>query len=130
LQQDLDLWAEAVRQVARETNTPLVDLNARSASAVRALGPMTSARLAQQPPPPEVASVLLTGASAPVPAAPSAPASVPAAIQKNAAVEPLGQARTSFDYTHLGREGADFFAAIVAQELAVAVPGTRRLIIP
>ena len=48
----------------------------------------------------------------------------------NAAAEPLGEARLAFDYTHLGREGADLFAAIVAQELAKNVPAMRHLLVP
>ena len=38
--------------------------------------------------------------------------------------------KAAFDYTHLGREGADFFAAIVADELARQVPALRRNLIP
>lgn len=131
LRRDLEAWAEAVRTVARETNTPLVDLNARSGDVVEALGPMLSARFAQLPPSPEVAAALLTGTtvSAGAPAAGPVPAP-PAPAQNNAAVEPLGQARISFDYTHLGREGADVFAAMVAHELVLAVPALRPLIVP
>jgi lysophospholipase L1-like esterase len=42
----------------------------------------------------------------------------------------LGQARVAFDYTHLGRAGADFFAAMVAQELAKNVPAMRHVLVP
>ena len=54
----------------------------------------------------------------------------PAAAQNNAAVEPLGQARIAFDYTHVGRDGADFFAALVTRDLIAAAPSMRRLLIP
>ncbi|WP_425985478.1 rhamnogalacturonan acetylesterase [Brevundimonas sp. TWP1-2-1b1] len=131
LQNDLEPWAEAVRRVAQETQTPLVDLNTSSAAAVQALGPMMAARFAQSPPSPEVAAALLTGTTipgstgvTPTPATPAVPA------QNNAAVEPLGQARVSFDYTHLGREGADFFAALVTRDLILAVPALRRVLVP
>ena len=131
LQNDLVPWAEAVRRVAQETQTPLVDLNAASAAAVQAMGPMMSARFAQSPPSPEVAAALLTGTTipastgvTPTPATPAVPS------QNNAAVEPLGQARVSFDYTHLGREGADFFAALVTRDLILAVPALRRVLVP
>jgi lysophospholipase L1-like esterase len=132
---DLEPWAEAVRAVAKETGTPLVDLNARSAAAVQALGPALSTRFAQVAPSPEVAAAALAGTtiagSTGVPAAPTpGPAVAPAAAQDNAAVEPLGQARLAFDYTHLGRTGADFFAAMVAQELAKNVPQMRKLLVP
>lgn len=130
LQNDLEPWAEAVRGVARETNTPLVDLNRASAETVQALGPVLSARFAQAAPSPEVAAALLTGttiaANTGVPAAPGAPAVAP----NNAAVEPLGQARVAFDYTHVGRDGADFFAALVTRDLIAAAPSMRRLLIP
>lgn len=131
LQNDLEPWAEAVRRVAAETGTPLVDLNARSAAAVQALGPVLAARFAQVPPSPQVAAAALTGttlaASTGVAPAPAAPA--PAPPSDNAAVEPLGQARLAFDYTHLGRAGADFFAAMVAGELARSAPETRGLLV-
>jgi lysophospholipase L1-like esterase len=132
LANDLQPWAEAVRAIAAETGVPLVDLNARSAAAVQALGPTLAARFAQLPPSPEVAAAALTGTTIPASTgAPFAPAATAgAAAQHNAAVEPLGQARLAFDYTHLGRAGADFFAAMVTQELAKNVPGMRRLLVP
>lgn len=141
LQNDLVPWADAVRAVAAETNTPLLDLNAESAAAVQALGPMMSAQFAQAAPSPEVAAALLTGTTiaastgVPVTAAPAAPPAgqtppAPTTLQNNADVEPLGQARISFDYTHLGVTGADFFARMVTKELAIAVPALRRNLIP
>jgi hypothetical protein len=98
---------------------------------VQALGPALSARFAQAAPSPEVAAALLTGttiaSNTGVPAAPGAPNPT---AQNNAAVEPLGQARVSFDYTHLGRNGADFFSALVTRDLIEAAPAMRRLLIP
>lgn len=138
LQNDLIPWADAVIAVGRETNTPVVDLNRASAAAVQALGPSLSARFAQVPPSTEVAAALLTGTTiaaatgVPQPAAAGTPpvgAATPQA-QANAAVEPLGQARLAFDYTHLGRDGADFFSAVVTRDLIEAVPGMRRLLVP
>lgn len=133
LQNDLEPWAEAVRKVAAETNTPLVDLNAASAAAVQALGPMMSAQFAQAAPSPEVAAALLTGTT--IASSTGVPQAAPAAgqaasAQNNASVEPMGQARIAFDYTHLGTVGADFFARMVTQHLAIAVPGLRRNLIP
>ena len=137
LDNDLEPWAEATRRVARETGAPLVDLNASSVAAVQALGPMMSARFAQAAPSPEVAAALLTGttiaSSTGVPATPApaaAVAPVASQVQNNALVEPLGQARVSFDYTHVGREGADFFAALVTRDLILAVPALRRQLVP
>lgn len=125
LQNDLEPWAEAVRAVAAETDTPLVDLHRLSSEAVQALGPAVSASFAQAAPSQVVATALLTGTTieASTGQTPAAPA---ASTQNNAAVEPMGQARVAFDYTHLGARGADFFAAMVTQELAkVAPPGLR-----
>ena len=44
---DLAPWSAAVRQVARETNTPLVDLNALSMADVQAMGPAEADALAR-----------------------------------------------------------------------------------
>lgn len=156
-QNDLSAWADAIRQVAAETGAPVVDLNAQSAKSIQALGPMLSAQFAQGAPSREVAAALLNGTSVPastgiVPAPAMSPATVsnpaeastsfpPAGgrtgtvetssvIQARADAEPLGQARIAFDYTHLGTTGADFFARMVTQELAIAVPDLRRHLIP
>lgn len=125
---DLEPWAEATRKVAAQLRVPLIDLNARSAAALQAIGPAMAARFAQVPPSSEVVAAALTGTT--IAASTGAVASPAPARQNNAAVEPLGQAKTAFDYTHLGREGADFFAAMVAQELARSVPAMRRLLVP
>jgi lysophospholipase L1-like esterase len=105
------------------------------------MGPSVAAGFAQMAPSPAVAAALLTGTTvpattgAPVPppvtgsVVASAAAPAPAPAQSNAAVEPMGDAKLSFDYTHLGPVGASFFAAMVTRELAVAVPALRRNLI-
>lgn len=113
LDNDLAPWAEATRRVAREKGVPLIDLNAESAAAVQAMGSDAADRFAQLPP-----------GSAPTGQAPVTPAS--AEITEL----PMAVPRLSFDYTHLGREGADYFAAMVTRELAAAVPAMRPLLIP
>lgn len=131
LARDLEPWAAAIRKVAAETQTPLVDLYKRSADAVEAIGPSMAGRFAQIPPSGEVAAALLTGATISANAAPAAaPGAPPAPAQNNAAVERMGDAKLSFDYTHLGPVGADFFAKIVVDELAIAVPKMRGLLVP
>lgn len=92
LHNDLAPWAETVRKVAAASRVPLIDLNADSAAAVAAMGAPEADTLAQAPP---------AGKSGPEPAA-------------NAAIK--------FDYTHLGEKGADFFARMVARQLARSVP--------
>jgi lysophospholipase L1-like esterase len=127
LDRDLDAWAASIRKVASELNVPLVDLNKRSADVVEALGPSMANRFAQVPPAREVSAAALAGTTIANPAATSAAAPAP---QNNAAVEPLGDAKLAFDYTHLGPVGADFFSKMVADELALAVPKMRPLLVP
>ncbi len=128
LVRDLDAWAAAIRKVAAEMKVPLVDLNARSADAVDRMGPSAANRFAQLPPSPEIAAAAKAGTT--IVAASASPAIRAPVRQDNASVEPMGQAKLAFDYTHLGREGADYFARMVTQELAVAVPGMRPLLVP
>ncbi len=134
LQNDLEPWAQTIRDIAAETGAPLVDLNASSVAAVQAMGPAMAGRFAQMAPSPEVAAAMLTGTTIPaatgVPGAAAATAAAQAAVNTNATVEPVGQARIAFDYTHLGRAGADYFSAMVTRDLMLAVPELRRSLIP
>ena len=141
VREDLAPWAEAARQVARETNTPLLDLNADSVAAVQAMGPFMAAQLAPEAPEGDLAAALLTGttvarsaAARPVAAAAGAPVSDRGnAAQAAAPAEPIpgfAPARQTFDYTHLGDFGAEFFSAMVTRELATAVPELRRFLYP
>ncbi|WP_368564351.1 rhamnogalacturonan acetylesterase [Pseudoxanthomonas sp. UTMC 1351] len=138
---DLAPWADAVRSVANELKVPLVDLHVRSRDAVQGMGPVQAMRFAQLPAAPEQVSAAQKGTTIghmPTPAGGSQAAVSPARAssaatatpQDNVATEPMGQAKLAFDYTHLGQEGANFFAAIVADELARAVPQLRKQLIP
>jgi lysophospholipase L1-like esterase len=131
LDNDLLAWAEATRNIAAELKVPLVDLNAESAAAVQAMGALEATRLAEVPPSPEVRAAAAAGTTiaASTGVAPAA-APAPPAAQDNAAVEPLGQARLAFDYTHLGPQGADYFSAMATRALARAVPQLRSELIP
>ena len=126
LEEDLAPWAEAIRRVAAETGTPLVDLNADSASAVQAMGPIAAMRLAQAPPSAQVLAAGRSGTTiaASTGAPPAPPPPPPRAPDAMAANNP------AFDYTHLGREGADYFAEMVTRSLATAVPKLRPVLIP
>jgi aspartokinase len=42
----------------------------------------------------------------------------------------MARPKLSFDYTHLARNGSDYFAAMVTAELATAAPEMRPLLIP
>ena len=123
---DLSPWADSVRSVARELHVPLVDLHARSRALVQALGPVPAMQLAQAPASQAQVASALDGTT--VGASP-AMAGAPAAAQ-NAALEPMGQAKRAFDYTHLGDDGARVFATLVATELAREVPELRALLLP
>lgn len=114
LDNDLAPWAAAVRTVASELNVPLVDLNARSVAAVQALGPTASNAFAQLP----------EGSVAIGPP----PSTNPQATE--VAVVPTAVPKLSFDRTHLGRFGADFFATMVTAELINAVPEMRPSLVP
>jgi lysophospholipase L1-like esterase len=136
---DLGPWAASIRKVAAELNVPLVDLHARSVAAVQAMGAAKATGLAQIPPPPAVLEAAATGTTIsvkpyepPIPGGAPAPAAPPPPppAQDNAAVEPMGQAKLAFDYTHVGEAGADYFSAMVADELAKAVPALRRNLVP
>lgn len=144
---DLAPWAEATRRVAAELEVPLVDLHARSVAAVQGMGPVQAMRFAQARPRPEQVAAAQGGTTLGAPpmagtpaatmtaatmtaAATPVAASAPPRAQDNAAAEPMGTPKLAFDYTHLGRDGADFFAAIVADELARQVPALRRNLIP
>lgn len=130
LQNNLEPWSDAIRAVAAETGVPLVDLNARSVAAVQAMGPALATQFAQFPPSRDIAAAALTGTTAPLPAAAPATPAPASPGQQNASAAPMGRPRLVFDYTHVGRTGADFFAAIVAHELARVAPEMRRLLVP
>jgi len=131
---DLAPWAQAIRKLAAETHTPLVDLHALSRDTVQAMGPVAALAMAQAPPPPEVGASagsgtttgamfyepVLPGAGAP-PRPPAAPPSPPGA---------MGSFRPAFDYTHLGPEGAALFSALVAKALADVAPELRHNLLP
>lgn len=110
LQNDLAPWAQAARRIAVQKKVALVDLNVRSAAAVQAMGEDAADRFAQAPKP----------ATPAVPQPPQATEIV---------VNPAARPKLAFDRTHLGREGADYFAAMMTGELARAVPEMRRVLI-
>ena len=128
LQNDLAPWAAAVVAVAAEKHVPVVDLNALSARAVQEMGPSAANRLAQMPPSAEVAAAAVSGTTIP---AQTGVAPTPATSAGGAvAAASTGKVNIAFDYTHLGRDGADYFAGMVAGELAVQVPSLRQYLVP
>jgi lysophospholipase L1-like esterase len=134
LQNDLAPWAAAVAKVAAEKHVPLVDLNALSVKAAQAMGSSKANQLAQMPPSTEVAAASASGTtiSAQTGVAPITPSAVDTVTQKSdkTAVAPTGKVNRAFDYTHLGRDGADFIATVVTDELAVKVPSLSEYLVP
>ncbi|MFL6658837.1 MAG: rhamnogalacturonan acetylesterase [Massilia sp.] len=92
LRDDLAPWSQAVRDVARSGHVALIDLNARSAAAVQAMGQEEADTLAQEAP----------------------PVSLPPSAANS---EPQGTPKSAFDRTHLGAKGAALFSAMVATAL-------------
>lgn len=126
---DLAPWAEATRTVAAELEVPLLDLHARSSAAVQGMGPVLAMRFAQARPHPQQVVAAQAGTTIGTPPTAATPATS-MTLQDNATAEPMGTPKQAFDYTHLGEEGAAFFAAIIADELARRVPALRRNLIP
>lgn len=123
LRNDLRPWAESMIKVARDMNVPLIDLNALSSEAVQKMGAAEAANFAPRRPTKEVAAAAAAGTT------------IAAATEVNdqpppAGVPGMAQPKLSFDYTHLGRAGADYFSAMVAEELALQIPEMRPLLIP
>lgn len=124
-------WVAAITRVATEMNVPLIDLNARSSAAVQAMGPTAANTFAPRPPSPAMAAAAATGTTLPLPPGETnAPAPAADSSKTDSAPPPMAQPKLSFDYTHLGRAGADYFAAMVTQELATQVPELRPSLFP
>lgn len=124
VERDLDPWAEAIRKVAAETDTPLIDLNTRSTEIVQALGPSVQNLTAEIPAPAEVAAAAaIDGETLPSATGRPTPAPVPSDLR-------VARMTWVYDYTHLGEFGGKLFAAVMADELASEVPEMRKLLRP
>jgi lysophospholipase L1-like esterase len=122
---DLAPWAATTKRIASEMNVPVVDLHGKSHDAIQAMGPTAANGMAQRPPSAEVAAAAVKGTS--IPASTGVTATE---VSDRPAIEGMAQPKLSFDYTHLGRSGADYFSALVTAELALAVPEMRPVLIP
>ena len=121
---DLDPWADAIRAVAEETDTPLIDLNKRSRDIVQALGPSVQNMMAELPASPEVAAAAaIDGETLPAETGRPDLRDTPADLR-------IAKMNSRFDYTHLGEYGAKMFASVVAAEVVKAEPRIRALIRP
>ena len=100
LEPDLEPWAQATRAVAKEQGTPLVDLYAQSYAAVQPMGQRQADTLAMDA---HWAPGLTDTEAAP--------------------------AKSKFDRTHLGPQGAAFFGGMMAGALA-GLPGLGSLLKP
>ncbi len=106
---DLVPWADVTRRIAREKSVALIDLNAKSATAVAQMGTTEADTLAEEPPPPFPAYGVANTGDAAKPEA-----------------NPVAKSR--FDYTHLGAKGAALFSRMVARELAQVAPALATLL--
>ena len=106
-------------------DVPLLDLNQRSHDAIQQMGGTAANEMASRPPSAEVAAASKAGNSIP-----ATTGVVATESNDRPAIEGMAQPKVSFDYTHLGRQGADYFAAMVVEELALKVPELRPLLIP
>ena len=97
---DLQPWADTTRAVAKAQQVVLIDLLSASAAAVQAMGSAEADTLAVEPPP-------------------STGQQTPADLNR---VENTSAAKSAFDHTHVGPEGARFFAAMVSHLLSAGVP--------
>ena len=122
LVRDLEPWAAAVRTVGTQTRTPFIDILILSSDAVQAMGPAAANRFAQVPPSPEVQAAAAKGTTIPA-------AKTETVVQPEGATPQWGERKLAFDYTHLGREGADYFAKQVVDVLGAQVPEMRPLLI-
>ena len=93
-----------------------------SSEAVQAMGPVSASRFAQVPPPPEVQAAAGKGTTIPA-------AKTETVVQPGGTAPHWGNRKLAFDYTHLGREGADYFAKQVVDALGEQVPEMRPLLI-
>jgi len=122
---DLGPWADTVKRVAAEMQVPVVDLHEQSRIAVQAMGPTESNTLAQRSPSAEVADAAQKGTTI------AASTGVTTTEVNDAPpVAGMAQPKLPFDYTHLGRKGAEYFAKMMATSLAREVPDMRPLLIP
>jgi lysophospholipase L1-like esterase len=136
IKNDLLPWAESIRQVARDEQVALLDLNALSAAAIEQLGAVEALNLAQSAPSSELIAAAATGTTI------DAPRPVPRVTNCDTAPStqnciapvsdglPRGSYNANFDYTHLGETGAKMISAIVAKELARVMPELSNSIIP
>jgi lysophospholipase L1-like esterase len=129
LDNSLEPWAEAERQVARQHNALLVDLNAESVAAIQQMGALASTRLAQSPPSKAARSAAVAGnviqAQLKEVASP-----VDTFIGRSAPGAAAPGPKRVFDVTHLGDEGADYFSAMIAKSLAAAAPELAAMLLP
>lgn len=126
LDNTLESWSEEVRKVAAATQTPLVDLNRRSAAVVQKLGAEEAMVLAQAEPTAEERAAAKTGTT--LKQRPAEEARLPPTPTKPGG--PRGQHTRKFDYTHVGETGAGVFAKLAADDLARAVPALASQLVP
>jgi len=125
-QNTLEPWAAAARRVAQEMTVPIADLNADSVTLIQKMGPVEATTLAMTAPLISELAAARTGTT--LPPRPASEARVPDIAARPDG--PRGRIVRKFDYTHLGDAGAEEFAQVIANELAVAIPELRDQLLP
>ncbi|RZT08213.1 Lysophospholipase L1 [Duganella sp. CF402] len=108
LDNNLRPWAVAAINVASQNGALALDLNAKSYAAVQALGQDQADEFAVVPRPSNYVSPATLPGTSPPP--------------ERGVPQPEPSKKTAFDRTHLGKEGAEFFARMVRDELTGALP--------
>lgn len=117
-------WSDEIREIAKRMDVPLVDLNAESAAIVSALGPTLANGLAMGSPSRETSAAALDRLPYPDTAG-KCDCADDRAVPARPKHPQLGEAGHYFDITHLGAEGAEFFATLIARDLAREMPDLR-----
>ncbi len=130
LQDTLQPWADSMKAVAQANDVPLVDLHAISMEAVQRMGPVAALAFAQKSAPSEVIEAAKAGTTIMPVKASAMPGPHTEPQSTEVFVGPSGHASTVFDYTHLGKLGAEYFSKEVTFELAKAVPDLRSDLVP
>lgn len=125
LQDTLAPWADSTKRVAQDLQVPLVDLHKISVDLVQAMGPVASLDLSVAKPSQAVVEAAKTGTSIGA-FKPGVVTAKPTEVVESAKSAPS----ETFDYTHLGRQGAALFSAEFAKALILAVPELKGQIKP
>ncbi|WP_421850543.1 rhamnogalacturonan acetylesterase [Novosphingobium sp.] len=111
LSDSLTPWADAVRQVASQTNSPVIDLNSKSAQLFAQMGPVKSLEFENRAPTAAERAAAAKGTT------------LPARVGDS-------KAGNQADYIHLNEAGAGQVSSLVAKLLGERVPALQSYVFP